>query len=201
MTLQHQSDNSGPTFTLALSAIDNFFNAPDADPFGAGDSEVLGQAGIVYVHDRIKRIWPRTPRLDKLVIQLPQSAVPDEPSARDQLQTQVQDALQRYCVEKESATNAERALNGSIARRQTVISALFIVLALVLMIAVLYGRLDSLSPFVRGVLAIVPLFVASLAIWDALDALFFQWVPAAVATRAYRALGKSSVLIVPQVDG
>lgn len=200
MTQHHQLDNSDHTFTLALRAIDNLFSAPDADPFGAGDSEVLGQAGIVYVHDRLKRIWPRTARLDKLVLQLPQSAVPDEPAARDQLQTQIQEALQRYCVEKEAATNSERGLNASIARRQTVISALFILLALVLIVSVLYGRLDSLSPFLRGVVAIVPLFMASLAIWDALDALFFQWVPAAVATRAYRALGKSRVLIMPQAN-
>lgn len=104
-------------------------------------------------------------------------------------------ALQRYCTEQESAARQARRLTVRIAMRQTIWAMALMVFALAFAVAVINGWPAALLPFVRGVLAIVLLLAASLAIWDALDALLFQWAPFVIESHAYRTLARMQIAI------
>jgi hypothetical protein len=52
--------------------------------------------------------------------------------------------------------------------------------------------------FLAGVVTLLSVFAASLAIWDALESLFFDWVPFARESAAYRWIGSLDLHITPQ---
>ena len=188
---------ASPEFHLALHDANALFTAPAANPFATDACEILGCTGVDYLHARVKAHWPRPPRFTQIILQLPAVTVPSEPAALEQVATQMQTALQRYCAEKETAVRDARKLTVRMALRQTLWAMLLTLCAVGFAVAVANGWPAILPPFMRGVLAIVFLLAASLAIWDALDALLFQWAPFAIDSRAYRTLARMQIVIEP----
>jgi hypothetical protein len=86
--------------------------------------------------------------------------------------------------------------------RKLAIAGVATLVAVLVLLALVNGLLDTLNPFLRGMLIALSLFSASLTIWDALERLFFGWVPYSIGNRAYRVLGGLSVnLTVRPEDG
>lgn len=185
---------------LPLSRVANLFNAPSADPFAGGESEVLGVAGIDYLHRRLKRPWPWSLDGAQLVLMLPEQTLPDGSDARLRLAAEIQSALQHRCTAKITANQQARRVAMRASRRQLLASFLWTVVAIGLTVAVANDRLSILPPFVQGVVVVLGLLAASLAIWDSADALFFRWAPFEIDNRAYRALGNLQVSIEPVRD-
>lgn len=185
---------------LPLSQVANLFNAPSADPFAGGESEVLGVAGIDYLHRRLKRPWPWSLDVAQLVLMLPEQTLPDGSDTRLRLAAEIQSALQHRCTAKIAANQRARRVAMRASGRQLLASFLWTVVAIGLTVAVANDRLSILPPFVQGVVVVLGLLAASLAIWDSADALFFRWAPFEIDNRAYRTMANLQVQIEPTKD-
>ena len=80
-------------------------------------------------------------------------------------------------------------------RRQLWVALPIALLLFALLLVTLTGVLTPEHPVLQGVLIIVTLFVASLALFDVLTGIFFGWVPYAIENRSYRVLGNLEVTI------
>ena len=88
---------------LQLNSIDELFVAPSVNPFSTHEVDILGQAGIDIVEQRLLRNWPRRPRVDRLTVQLPADRVTPE------LVRNTPGALRHYFA-KDSEAVAQRYL-------------------------------------------------------------------------------------------
>jgi len=197
---QNGAAPSPHAFRLTLSQVSNLFSAPAANPFATGESEVLGVAGIDYLHKSLKRPLPQSVDITQLVLVLPAQTLPDTPRARMQLAAEIQSALRHLCAAKIATNQQARRVAMRASGRQLLASLLWTVLAICLTVAVANGWLSILPPFVQGVVVVLGLLAASLAIWDAADALIFQWAPFTIDNHAYRVMGDLDVQIEPLRD-
>lgn len=190
--------SAGP-LTLTIGRFDDLFRAPASNPFAAYEVEVLGESGIEYLQKRFKRRWPRRYAIRELVVQLPATEYDAACGGRGRAEwsRQAQAAVQRYCA-AHIETNAEaRRLAMATARQQLWIALLVTGVAVGMLALVLSGRLTQVAEYMQGILTILAVFAASLAIWDALESLFFDWVPFAAENRTYRWIGELDLRIVP----
>ena len=106
-----------------------------------------------------------------------------------QLAQATQTALQRYC--QEQVRHNEQTLRGELTllRRQLWVALPVALLSFALLLLTVTGVLLPEHPLLQGVLIVVTLFAASLALFDVLTGIFFGWVPYAIDNRAYRVLG------------
>jgi hypothetical protein len=193
---------SGDRLVLALNHIDDLFVAPALNPFSDVPVEILGEAGVEYLHKRIQLRWPRAAQIAQLTIQLPPAEPPNAPGAGGQLAAETQAALRRYCEERVEHNRELRRFELGLTWRKLAIAGVATLVAVLVLLALVNGLLDTLNPFPRGMLIALSLFSASLTIWDALERLFFGWVPYSIGNRAYRVLGGLSVnLTVHPEDG
>jgi len=156
---------------LQLQRIDELFNAPDADPFSSREIDVLGEAGFDVVWKRMAQRWPQRPALQRVIVQLP----PDQltPDLAETTRT----ALERYCAARIEDNRRQRRFTTRKALRLVGYSGLIMVFALALMFLFYAGPLGFLPGWLRGILTILAVYAASLAIWDSLDSLLFDWAP------------------------
>lgn len=187
-------------FRLTLSQVNDLFNAPAANPFAGGESEVLGVTGVDYLHRRLKRPWPRSADITQLVLVLPAQTLPADPGARMQLAAETERALQHLCTAKIATNQHARRVAMRTSGRQLLASLLWMFVAIGLTVAVANGWLSILPPFVQGVVVVLGMLAASLAIWDSADALFFRWAPFEIDNRAYRTMANLQVQIEPARD-
>ena len=183
--------------SLAINELAHLFNAPPVDPFTGGEAEVIGRAGLVLLQQRLKQAWPRPVSITQVVVRLPADRLPQEPAALKELTVQTEAAIRRYCAAQIAANEQARRLAFKVSLRQTILVAVFSLLTLAYGYALLNGQLTLLSPIMQGVIFIVALLAASLALWDALDALLFQWAPFVLDNRAYAALARCAVTLAP----
>jgi hypothetical protein len=179
---------------LQLQRIDELFNAPDADPFSSRPIDVLGEAGIDVLWKRMVRRWPQRPDLQRVIVQLP----PDQltPSLAETARA----ALQRYCAAKIEDNRKRRRFVTRKALRLVGYSALILAFALALIFLFYVGPLGFLPGWLRGVLTILAVYAASLAIWDSLDSLLFDWAPFVRDNTTYRLISAIEVVVEPQGD-
>jgi hypothetical protein len=179
---------------LQLQRIDELFNAPDADPFSDRTVEILGEAGLDVLWKQMVRRWPQRPDLQRVIVQLP----PDQltPSLTETART----ALQRYCAAKIEENRQQRRFVTRKALRLLGYAALILVFALALMFAFYVGPLSFLPGWLRGILSILAVYVAALAIWNPLDSLIFDWAPFVRDNATYRLISAVEVVVEPQRD-
>ncbi len=179
---------------LQLRRIDELFNAPDADPFSSRAIDVLGEAGIDVLWKRMVRRWPQRPDLQRVIVQLP----PDQltPSLAETARA----ALRRYCAAKIEDNRQRRRLITRKALRLLGYSALILVFALALMFAFYVGPLGFLPGWLRGVLTILAVYAAALAIWDSLDSLLFDWAPFVRDNTTYRLISALDIRFESQLQ-
>jgi hypothetical protein len=166
--MTHPSDTH---LVLPLQRIDELFNAPGVDPFSGHVLAVLGEAGFDVVWKRMVRRWPRRPDLRHVIVQLP----PDQ--LTPDLAETTRAALQRYCAAKIEDNQRRRRLITRQALRLFGYAALIMALALALMFMFYAGPLTFLPEWLRGLLTILAVFAAGLAVWNPLDSLLFDWAP------------------------
>jgi hypothetical protein len=177
---------------LQLRHIDELFNAPDADPFSSREIDILGEAGFDVLWKRMVRRWPQRPNLQRIIVQLP----PDQltPSLAETARA----ALQRYCAAKIEDNRRQRRFITRKALQMLGLSALVLLFALALMFLFYAGPLEFLPGWLRGILTILAVYAAALAIWDALDSFLFDWAPFVRDNATYRLISAIEVVVEPQ---
>jgi len=186
------TDSSNTQLILPLRHIDELFNAPDANPFSSRELDILGEAGFDALWKRMVRRWPQRPDLQRVIVQLP----PDQltPDLAETTRT----AWQRYCAAKIEENRQQRRFITRKALRLLGYSALITVFALALMFVFYVGPLGFLPGWLRGILTILAVYAASLAIWDSLDSLLFDWAPFVRDNTTYRLISLLDLRIEPQ---
>ena len=195
MSLPTAPDAAGQTMTLALNRLSELFCAPGISPFSTKPVDLRGESGLTYLHRRVRQRWLRTFPATRLTIQLPAEAIPADGSAVVELVQATQAALRRYC--QEQVTHNEQTLRGEMAllRHQLRVVLPVTLVSFALLLATLTGELMPNHPMLQGVLIVVTLFAASLALFDVLTGIFFGWVSYAMDNRSYAMLGNLEVAI------
>jgi hypothetical protein len=186
------TDLSDTQLVLQLQRIDELFNAPDADPFSSRAIDVLGEAGFEVVWKRMVRRWPRRPDLRRVIMQLPSDQI--TPALTESTRT----AWQRYCAAKIEANQQQRRFTIRKAQRLLGYSALILLFALALMFVFYVGPLEFLPGWLRGILTILAAYAASLAIWDSLNSLLFDWAPFVRDNTTYTLISGLDIRFEPQ---
>lgn len=197
LTSRPAASRDPANFVLQLNTVDDLFNAPEVNPFSPLPVEILGQSGLDYLHARTKERWPRQPQIRRLTVQLPPSTVTSAQGG-SQLAQQIQAAVQRTCQAQISANRQARRLAMGLGRRKLLIALPVTLVALALLAMLYYDVGGILPPGLRGILIVVALFAASIAIWDALEALIFDWAPFMRDNRAYRCISELEVVVEAQ---
>ena len=178
-------------FILQLQRVDELFNAPARNPFSARAVEVLGEAGFDLVWKRMVRRWPRRSALRRVSVQLP----PDQ--LTPDLVESTRAAWHRYCAAKIEDNRQQRSLITRKALRLVGYSLLVLVFALALLFLFYAGPLQFLPGWLRGILSILAVYAFSLALWDSLDSLIFDWAPFVRDNATYRLIDNLEVIVEP----
>jgi hypothetical protein len=176
---------------LQLKSVDELFNAPERNPFSTRAVEVLGEAGFDLLWKRMVRRWPRRSPLRRVNVQLP----PDQLSPDLTETTRV--AWHRYCAAKIEDNQQQRSLITRKALRLMGYSLLVLVFALVLLFLFYVAPLQFLPGWLRGILSILAIYAFSLALWDSLDSLVFDWAPFVRDNATYQLIDNLEVIVEP----
>lgn len=177
LSMTHSSDTQ---LILPLRHIDELFNAPGADPFSDRELDILGEAGFDVLWKRMVKRWPQRPALQRVMVQLP----PDQ--LTPDLTEKIHAAWQRYCTAKIEDNRRQRRFITRKALRLMGYALLVGLFALVLMVLFYVGPLGFLPGWLRGVLSILAVYGFSVALWDSLDSLLFDWAPFVRDNTTYR---------------
>jgi hypothetical protein len=176
---------------LQLKRVDELFNAPGRNPFSTRAVEVLGEAGFDLLWKRMVKRWPRRSALRRVSVQLP----PDQLSP--DLAESTRAAWHRYCAAKIEDNRRQRSFITRKALRLVGYSLLVLVFALALLFLFYAGPLQFLPGWLRGILSILAIYAFSLALWDSLDSLIFDWAPFERDNATYQLIDDLEVLVEP----
>jgi hypothetical protein len=176
---------------LQLKRVDELFRAPQQNPFSAREVEVLGEAGFDLLWKRMVKRWPRRSALRRVSVQLP----PDQLSPN--LAESTRAAWHRYCAAKIEDNRQQRSLITRKALRLVGYSLLVLVFALALLFLFYAGPLQFLPGWLRGILSILAIYAFSLALWDSLDSLIFDWAPFVRDNATYQLIDDLEVIVEP----
>jgi hypothetical protein len=183
---------------LCLGRLEDLFKAPAANPFSAYAGEILGQSGVDILRRRFFARRRRRGAPTQLQIRVPAAPEMADAAHREQQAAAVGAALRRYCAMQVERNRQMRRLAFVNARRELLIAAAVTGAALGLLIFFAVLSPTGTAALLLGVLTILAVFAASLAIWDALGSLFFDWTPYTFENQAYHWLGSITVQIAPQ---
>jgi hypothetical protein len=195
MSVQTTPAQADRTLTLALNRISELFDAPAINPYSSNPVDLRGESGVVYLHKRVRQHWLRPYPIARLTIELPLPVLPAGSPAAMELTQTTQVALHRYCYEQVAQNEWTQRCESSVLWRQLQIVLPVSLLAIGLLLAIISGLLTPDRPYLQGLLFIVTLFIASIALWDVVQGLFFGWIPYAIDNHAYRVLGNLEVRI------
>jgi hypothetical protein len=185
--------------TLDLNRIDDLFRAPAANPLSTRTIEVLGQSGISFLRKHYIRSWPR--RSDpKLLIRLPVASTANDTAQVEQILQETRAAIRRYCDVYVAANHDARRLAMAHAGRELQIALVVTIVAIAILAWYVSAELSSPWSYVGGVATLMAVYAASLAIWDALESWFFDWVPFTIDNLAYRWISNLEVHVAPQTE-
>ena len=180
------------SIVLQVDAVDHLFNAPDANPFAAGESSILGEAGLDLLVLRLQ-MEPRR-KLDgaPLVINLPADQITPG------LETQLAAGIQRYCaarIEDNQLRIRHSRLQHSIGLAVVIMVVLLVMLiAFVLLSTVLAGAPAVMQGLLTGMVCVFTWVI----LWDPLEALLFEWVEPTRENRMLEKIMKMRVCVQPQ---
>lgn len=195
MSVQHAPAAAGQTVTLALNRLSELFCAPEINPFSTKPVDLRGESGLAYLHRRVRLRWLRSFSATQLTIQLPAAELPADGPALAALAQATQAALARYCQAQVRHNEQTRRSELALLRRQLWVVLPVALVSFALLLVTLTGVLLPAYPLLQGVLIVVTLFAASLALFDVLTGIFFGWTPYAMDNRAYRLLGNLGINI------
>jgi len=179
---------------LELDRVDELFNAPDVNPFSSHEVEIFGEAGLDRLRKRLVAHWPSRPGLVRLTLKLPPDQITPDLAQR------TASAIERYSVEKMEANRRMR--------RQAVQTSLHLLL-MTLPVMLFTGLvlflftvppLAALPAVVSGILCVLALFASSVAVFDSIYSLVYDWMPFVRDNSAYQRLRSVELAIEPQAD-
>ena len=195
MSVQPTPAAAGQTLTLALNCLSELFCAPEINPFSTKPVDLRGESGLAYLQRRVRQRWLRSFAATRLTIQLPAEEMPADGPTVTQLAQATQAALRRYCQEQVRFNEQTRRGELALLRRQLRVVLPVALLSFALLLVTLTGVLMADRPLLQGVLIVMTLFTASIALCDVLEGIVYGWVPYAIDNRSYRLLGNLEVTI------
>lgn len=186
------SASQGRDLLLDLGNIDALFDAPDADPFSTREVEVLGESGLDHVARRVKAAWSRRGAFARLVITLPADQIAPDTAERTRA------AIARTCAAQLERNRASRRQAMRVGRRQLAIALAILAFDVLILAWISTWATDGPPGMLAGILAVLAIFAGSLAIWDAIESLVFNWVPFVLDDACYRTLGTLDVVVAPK---
>jgi len=184
------SQSSSHEIVIAVSALEDLFNAPDTNPFVDTDLRALGQPAL----DRAVRDVQMDGLLDRrpvrVIVQRPTAQVSAEPS-----RTEIANAVHRY-YEAKHADNAQQIrLTRHNAAPLLIIAIIFVILV-GLLIYVLFGAyLTHAGDLGRLVVLGSYSVFAWVILWDTLEAYLIDPIQAMWENRALRRLLTAEVIV------
>ncbi len=194
-TADVRKPDSAAPIVLDLNQLDELFSAPAVDPFSTRELDVLGSSGIDFLRKRCVAPFPRRPAARELHIHL--AAANAAPAGQDAgtLAQSTRAAIQRYCRDQISRNQAEMRLAILRAGQELRITLVVTVVAIALLALLYYKGLNVTYSGLQALLTILAVFAVALTSWDALESLFFDWVPFGIDVRAYQWISALNVRI------
>lgn len=164
---------TGEQIVVEVETLDQLFNAPNANPFAAGESALLGRAAIDRVLTRLQARPLRHWEGARLVVRLPEEQITPGLEAR------LAAAVRRYCAVRIE----DNRLRVRIARKQRMFGLIVVTAVALLVIAatpllfatVLAGASETALAVATSAISLFCWII----VWDPLRALLFDWAPQA----------------------
>lgn len=173
--------------TLAVSALEDLFNAPTVNPFVDRDLRAIGEPAINRAIHQLEAAGMRDHRAVRLRVQAPANLLTSD--------TEVVRAINRYCTAKLADNNVSIHVTQGRARRgleiSVVVVLLFGMLAYTLLVTVLANAGEIIQGIVEGSLSVF----AWVVLWDTLEALLFNPLPARFENHALTRLLSAEIVI------
>ena len=184
--------NSDKPIVLRVDSVAEIFNAPDANPFAAGEGNILGEAAL----DRLLLRQQARPLRDlasiPLVVALPADQVTPD------LEQRLAAAIQNYCA----ARIEDNRLQIRHSRLQHGVGMAVVLLLVVAVIAIVYllliTVLANLSTIAQGMITGGLCVFVWVILWDPLEALLFDWVAPTRENHVFEQIMKMRVSVQQQ---
>ena len=180
------------SLVLRVDAVAELFNAPAANPFAAGEGNILGEAALERLLLR-QQVEPRRDLANiPLVVELPADQITPD------LEPQLAAAIQSYCV----ARIENNRLQIRRSRLQNSVGMAAVLLAVLAVGAIVFLLLTTVlanSPaIVQGMMTGGLCVFAWVILWDPLEALLFEWVTPTRENRVFAQIMKMRVSVQRQ---
>lgn len=186
------AENSQEPVVLRVDAVEQIFNAPDVNPFAAGEGNILGEAAL----DRLLLQQQVQPRRDlasrSLVVALPADQITPD------LAPQLAAAIQRYCaarIEDNLLHIRHSRLQHSVGLAVALGVTVAVILLVLLLVTVVFTGISALA---QGMIAGGLCVFAWVILWTPLEALLFDWVEPTRENRVFAQLQQMRVAVQPQ---
>ena len=163
--VRNMAVNSDTPVVLRVDSVDQIFNAPDANPFAAGEGNILGEAAL----DRLLLQQQVQPRRDlasiPLVVALPADQITPD------LEPRLAAAIQSYCtarIEDNLLHIRHSRLQHSVGLAVAFSVALAVILLVLLLVTVVFTGISALA---QGMIAGGLCVFAWVILWTPLEAL------------------------------
>ena len=186
------AENTRQPIVLRVDSVEQIFNAPDVNPFAAGEGNILGEAAL----DRLLLQQQVQPRRDlttlPLVVELPADQITPD------LELQLAAAIQRYCAAR-IEDNLLHIRHSRLQHSVGLAVVVGVVVAAILLVAVLVTVVfTGLSALAQGMIAGALCVFSWVIVWDPLEALLFDWVEPTRANRVFAQIQQMRVAVQPQ---
>jgi hypothetical protein len=192
MDKSSMASNSGEPIVLRVDAVDQIFNAPDVNPFGKSDGELLGEAALDRLVLRLQVQKQGDLSGVPLVFALPADQITPD------LEPQLAAAIQRYCAARIEDNQLE--IRRSRLQHGFGLAVVFLVVLVVMVIVVLLLTtvLAGLPQTVQGLITGALCVFTWVILWDPLEALLFDWVAPTRENRSFAKIMQMRVAVQPQ---
>jgi hypothetical protein len=180
---------SSHDIVIRIDSLEQIFNAPDLNPFSERDIDVLGEAALLRMVKRLLAKGWRRRQDSRLVFELPPDQITPD------LQTQVGEAVRRYCLAKIEDNALVIRMSRNLALVELGLVALILV-GLALVGAWLWGPISAnATEAVQGVLIGLAGVFVWVVLWDPMEKLLFEWVQPAQENRILHGLMELEILV------
>lgn len=180
------------TQNIEIAALDQIFNAPDADPFSVNANTVLGEAALERLIRDLQLHPFRKTEGTQLVVTLPAEQITPG------LQTELAAAIHRYC----DARIENNRLDIRLGRQQHTLGLIMVTLISLALGGITYLLLQTVfagaSEGAQTLIAGGACIFVWVIMWDPLEALLFEWVPPVRENYTLRRIKNMQVVVQPQ---
>lgn len=180
---------------LELNQIGELFNAPDVNPFSSHEVEILGEAGMARLRKRVMARWPSRPGPVRLTLRMPLEQISPDLARETAL------AIQRHSENKMEDNRRRRRNTVRVSLRLVLMTVPLVLLTVGLLFLLTIPPLAAPPGAVSGIVAVLAVYACSVAIFDSVYGLVFDWVPFVRDNSSYQRLGSVELTIEPLGSG